>query len=206
MAGLTLHLFGPPRLARAGVPVDLERRKATALLAYLAVSGQRQGRATLAALLWPEYDEERARATVLARILVGWLEDHREEVARFDVITTTAVYVGPQAIRLWDYLRLIVDAAGRESPDWPLSPGLIAKSGPTGRFLGISAEARREIAEGELRDKLSVPEPERVAGRRILVFDDIYSEGYSLREMARVLLEAGAAEVAGLVLARRKGG
>jgi predicted amidophosphoribosyltransferase len=38
------------------------------------------------------------------------------------------------------------------------------------------------------------------------VFDDVYSEGFSLREMARVLLGAGAAEVAGLVLARRKGG
>ncbi len=153
-----------------------------------------------------KYDEERARATVLGRILVGWLEDHREELARFDVITTTAIYVGPEAIRLWDYLRLVVDAAEREGPEWPFVPGLIAKSGPTGRFLGISPEARREIAEGELRDKLSVPEPERVGGRRILVFDDIYSEGYSLREMSRVLLEAGAAEVAGLVLARRKGG
>ena len=153
-----------------------------------------------------KYHEERYRAAVLGRILVGWLEDHREKVARFDVITTTAIYVGPEAIRLWDYLRLVVDAATREGPGWPFAPGLIAKSGPTGRFLGISPAARREIAEGELRDKLSVPDPERVRGRRILVFDDVYSEGYSLREMARVLLEAGATEVAGLVLARRKGG
>ena len=101
---------------------------------------------------------------------------------------------------------MIVEAARRQGPGWPFAPGLIAKSGPTGRFLGISAQARREIAEGELRELLSVPEPERVAGRRILVMDDIYSEGYSLREMARVLLDAGATEVAGLVFARRKGG
>ncbi len=51
-----------------------------------------------------------------------------------------------------------------------------------------------------------MPRPKLVAGRRILVLDDIYSEGFSLREMARVFLGAGAAEVAGLVLARRKGG
>jgi predicted amidophosphoribosyltransferase len=72
------------------------------------------------------------------------------------------------------------------------------------RFFGISPQARREMAEGVLRAALSVPEG--VAGRRILVMDDVYSEGYSLREMARALLEAGAAEVAALVFVRCKGG
>lgn len=158
------------------------------------------------AIMSYKYEEERGWAGVLARILVGYLDDRRDEMEHYDLITTGAIHVGPNAPRLWDYLQLILDAAGREGPDWPFVPGLIDKSVPTGRFLGISPEARREIAEGELRAALSVPEPDRVAGRRILVFDDVYSEGYSLREMARVLLEAGAAEVAGLVFARRKGG
>ncbi|PWW21034.1 putative amidophosphoribosyltransferase [Geodermatophilus normandii] len=153
-----------------------------------------------------KYGEERDLGEVLGRILVGFLEDNREELAGYDLITTGAIYVGPRAHRLWDYLQVIVEAARCDGPAWPFAPGLIAKSGPTGRFLGISPEERRRIAEGELRAALSVPEPARVAGRRILVFDDVYSEGFSLREMARVLLGAGAAEVAGLVLARRKGG
>ena len=67
-------------------------------------------------------------------------------------------------------------------------------------------ETRRAIAEHSLRKALAVPRPDLVAGRRVLVLDDVYSEGFSLREMARVLVAAGAAEVAGLVLARRKGG
>jgi predicted amidophosphoribosyltransferase len=153
-----------------------------------------------------KYGEERDLADVLGRILVGFLEDNREELAGFDLITTGAIYVGPRAHRLWDYLQVIVEAARSNGPGWPFAPGLIAKSGPTGRFLGISAAERRRIAEGELRAALSVPEPEQVMGRRVLVFDDVYSEGFSLREMARVLLGAGATEVAGLVLARRKGG
>ncbi|WP_448613666.1 ComF family protein [Modestobacter sp. URMC 112] len=153
-----------------------------------------------------KYADQRGWADVLGRVLVGFLGAHGEEMRRFDVITTGAIHIGPQAPRLWDYLQLIVEAAARQGPEWPFAPGLIAKSRPTGRFLGISPQERREIAEGELRAALSVPEPERVAGRRVLVFDDIYSEGYSLREMARVLREAGAVEVAGLVLARRKGG
>ena len=57
-----------------------------------------------------------------------------------------------------------------------------------------------------LRDALAVPEPDRVAGRRVLVVDDVSSEGFSLREMAGVLHSAGATEVAGLVFARKKGG
>jgi predicted amidophosphoribosyltransferase len=153
-----------------------------------------------------KYGGERDLGQLLGRILVGFLEDNRDELAGYDLITTGAIYVGPRAHRLWDYLRVIVEAAEREGPGWAFAPGLIAKSGPTGRFLGISAAERRSIAEGDLRAALSVPEPERVAGRRILVFDDVYSEGFSLREMARVLLEAGAAEVAGLVFTRRKGG
>jgi predicted amidophosphoribosyltransferase len=153
-----------------------------------------------------KYGEDRTWAEVFGRIIVGHLDEHRELFERYDVITTGAIYVGPRAQRLWDYLSLILDAAARVGPEWPFAPGLIAKAGPTPRFLGISAEARQEIAEGELRAALSVPEPHRVAGRRVLVFDDVYSEGFSLREMARVLLEAGATEVAGLVLARRKGG
>jgi predicted amidophosphoribosyltransferase len=152
-----------------------------------------------------KYGGRRDLAPVLGRILRGYLEVNRQHLAGYHVVTTGALYIGPRAVRLWDYLQPVLEA-GLEGQHWPFVPGLIAKSGPTARFLGISAEARRQIAEGELRRLLSVPEPERVVGKRVLVFDDIYSEGFSLREMARVLRLAGAAEVAGLVLARRKGG
>ncbi len=153
-----------------------------------------------------KYDQDREWAPILGRILVGFLEQHRSDLARYDVITTGALYVGPRAKRLWDTLRLIFDAAVALAPDWPFVPDMITKSGPTGQFLGRSVETRRAIAEHSLRNALAVPRPELVAGRRVLVLDDVYSEGFSLREMARVLMSAGAAEVAGLVLARRKGG
>ena len=153
-----------------------------------------------------KYDEDRAWAPVLGRLLVGHLDEHRELFARYDLITTGALYVGPRARRLWDHLRLVLDAAQEVGPDWPFAPDLITKSGPTGQFLGRGVETRRAIAEHSLRKALAVPDPDRVAGKRVLVVDDVYSEGFSLREMARVLRLAGATEVAGLVLARKKGG
>lgn len=153
-----------------------------------------------------KYDEDKRWAVLLARLLVGYLERSRAELERYDAITTCALYVGPEANRLWDHLRLVLDEAAQLAPDWPFAPDLITKARPTGRFLGIGVEDRRRIAEGELREALEVPDPEGVRGKRVLVLDDVYSEGYSMREMARVLRRAGAAEVAGLVLARRKGG
>ena len=44
--------------------VATDTRKATALLAYLAVTGRPQRRATLAALLWPDTNEQKARGAL----------------------------------------------------------------------------------------------------------------------------------------------
>jgi len=53
---LTLRLFGAPALYQNETPLPLSRRKAMALLSYLAVTRSRHHRETLAALLWPESD------------------------------------------------------------------------------------------------------------------------------------------------------
>ena len=59
---LALFLLGPPRIELDGEPVRIQRRKAVALLAYLAVTGRSHSRDALATLLWPEYDQSSARA------------------------------------------------------------------------------------------------------------------------------------------------
>lgn len=59
-----MRLLGPPRVERDGTPVAPDTRKAIALLAYLAVTGQSQSRDRLAALLWPEADQERSRGAL----------------------------------------------------------------------------------------------------------------------------------------------
>ena len=64
MSDLEITLFGAPHFEVDGSPVELDTRKATALLAYLAVTQQRHTRDALAALLWPENDHSRARAAL----------------------------------------------------------------------------------------------------------------------------------------------
>lgn len=64
MNELRLRLFGAPELSVVGTPITFDTRKAVALLAYLAVTGRPQRRESLAALLWPESDQSRARASL----------------------------------------------------------------------------------------------------------------------------------------------
>ncbi|MGD8904712.1 MAG: AAA family ATPase, partial [Anaerolineae bacterium] len=64
MSSLALYLLGPPRVERDGKPLEVNRRKALALVAYLAVTGQSHARDSLVTLLWPEYDNSRGRAAL----------------------------------------------------------------------------------------------------------------------------------------------
>jgi predicted ATPase/DNA-binding SARP family transcriptional activator len=58
---LHIVLFGAPQIEQNGRPVALNRSKALALLAHLALSGQPQQREGLLALLWPDFDAASAR-------------------------------------------------------------------------------------------------------------------------------------------------
>ena len=62
--GIVVSVLGSPRIERDGAAVTFDTRKAIALIAYLAVTGRPQRRETLAALLWPEADETRARSAL----------------------------------------------------------------------------------------------------------------------------------------------
>ena len=61
MSRLNLFFLGPPRIETDGAPIKMDNRKTTALLAYLAVTGERHRRDSLLNLLWPDYDQTRAR-------------------------------------------------------------------------------------------------------------------------------------------------
>jgi class 3 adenylate cyclase/DNA-binding SARP family transcriptional activator len=65
---LYLYLLGAPRIEGEGAPIQVDTRKATALLAYLAVHRERHQRDALATFLWPEYDRTHGR-TALRRTL-----------------------------------------------------------------------------------------------------------------------------------------
>jgi DNA-binding SARP family transcriptional activator len=64
MHDLKLFLFGTPRLEYQGKAVTVERRKALALAAWLALQERPQSRDAVAALLWRDHDQEHARTSL----------------------------------------------------------------------------------------------------------------------------------------------
>jgi DNA-binding SARP family transcriptional activator/predicted ATPase len=87
MDALHISALGPPQISLNGQGVGIRRRKAVALLVYLAVEGQSQSREFLSGLFWPEFEQSKAYA-YLRRTLweikhvlgEGWLEADREHV------------------------------------------------------------------------------------------------------------------------------
>ena len=68
MPSLELYAFGPPRIEADSEIVNVERRKALALIVYLVTTRNRFSREALATLLWPEKERGRARGA-LRRLL-----------------------------------------------------------------------------------------------------------------------------------------
>lgn len=88
MSELKLRLFGEPQLEYAGQVLNIDRRKAFALLAYLVFAKHRQRRDVIAALLWPDQDQEHASAALrstlssLTTLAPGnWLDKERTTLA-----------------------------------------------------------------------------------------------------------------------------
>lgn len=145
-------------------------------------------------------------ATILARILVGYLEEHHRLFQRFDLIVANPTFVGP-AGRDWDHIRPILRQASILSPVWPFDIGdtpAVEKTLATRSMMGKSWRERKEIVDAELIPALRVPDPQRIKGKRLLIFDDIFTSGLTLHSVAGCLLEDGdAASISSITLARQ---
>ncbi len=102
MTELKLFLFGTPRLEYRDQAIPVNRRKALALAAYLALAEQPQSRDAVAALLWPDLDQARARAALRSTlpaltspIPVSWLEADRSTL----VVQHEAIWIDVDAFR-----------------------------------------------------------------------------------------------------------
>ncbi len=88
MPELVICSLGPLSIEYQGSALNVDTRKASALLIYLAIEAQPRSRDAIATLLWPEYDQTRARAalrrtlSVLHKALGGhYLSIERERLA-----------------------------------------------------------------------------------------------------------------------------
>ena len=140
MADLDLALLGPPVISRDGAPVSFDTRKATAVLALLAVQRHELSRERLAALLWPDADAVRARASLRRTLSVT-----AAAAGPGLLVTRTAVALDPARVRVdVTEFEALAGRSGRGpagprgrgctgTTSWPASPCATARSSTTGR-------------------------------------------------------------------------
>lgn len=139
---------------------------------------------------------------VLARLVAGWLTAHHSWVEDFDLVVPVPTYLGPGARRRWDPVgRVAAEVATVGGGAWEVTAAVV-KVAETPAMAGASQRERTAIAEGPLRRSLVLADRAAVGGRRVLVLDDVVTDGATLREVALLLRQGGATEVAGLAVTR----
>jgi DNA-binding SARP family transcriptional activator len=99
MEKLEMRFLGAPQVNRQDKPVEVDTRKAIALLAYLVVTEETHTRDALATLLWPELDQSHSRAALrrtlsaLKNAIGATYLDIDREFVRFDFNTSVWIDV-----------------------------------------------------------------------------------------------------------------
>lgn len=95
---------------------------------------------------------------------------------------------------------LLLARAIAEQANAPLDPDLLIRQRATPRTKGLSRAARRRNAEGAFR--VAEGGRSRIAGRDVILVDDVMTSGATASAAAGALKRAGAARVTVLVYAR----
>lgn len=153
------------------------------------------------------YESARGWRVVFARVLVGFLDDSFRIFRPFDLVAASPTFLADDEARHYDHTREVILAAHEEAEGrWPFDveqQPTIVKTRGTPRMVGLSWKERKTVAEEELRPALYVPDPARVRNKGVLVYDDVFTDGFTLNEVARCLRRVGARTVCGVTLTRQ---
>jgi len=171
--------LAPPDFTRAVAfaPYDSELRELLHLLKF-------EGRRALA-------------EDVLGRWLANAVLKLRDQAANDLAVIPVPLFAARQRQRGFNQAALLAISALRSlkklAPAWSLAyePKALARIKDTHSLFTLAPHQRR----AGLRGAFKVAEPSAVAGREILLIDDIMTTGATARECARTLIRAGAEKV-----------
>lgn len=160
-----------------------------------AVLRYREGGIARAAILLAKHGGRLSMLRHLANLLAEEAPEHLA-VAAWDGLVPVPLHWGRRLRRGFNQAEILARGMGRRHR-LPVLPGALRRVRPTPPQQG-DADARR----ANVRDAFAAPDKAAVAGRHLLLVDDVFTTGATANACARVLLAAGADAVGILTLAR----
>lgn len=145
-----------------------------------------------------KFRRRKGYANVLGPLCAQALHDHMAD-QDFDFISWPPLSPGGLKKRTFDQSRLLAHAVAQSRG--AVETPLFQKRQTTQQSTLRDPAARRANVLGAF----SLLDPDQVAGKTVLLVDDVVTSGATLSECARVLLTAGAKEVRAVTLASAKG-
>ena len=142
-----------------------------------------------------KYSGVRPAANVLGRMLAETLESLEPSLGNSAVLLIPVpLSNNKRRQRGFNQAELIARAALKTLPPsdhFQLASNILMRVRDTQSQIGLTSHQRRE----NLRGAFLVPRKQDVAGREVVVIDDVYTTGTTVSQCARVLTRAGASRV-----------
>ena len=136
-----------------------------------------------------KYNSERWLAKPLAEWMTPLREDPRLQGVTVDLLIPVPLHPLRERERGYNQAALLADALGKS---WQIPVAAALQ-----RNIATETQTRfdRKQRMKNLRGAFRVSKPERIAGKTILLVDDVFTTGSTLDECARTLLDAGSSAV-----------
>jgi ComF family protein len=142
-----------------------------------------------------KYEQVRPAARVLGRMLAEVAAGLALSFGEAEVLLVPVpLHVGKVRRRGFNQSDLIAREALKFKPAGDrlaLAPAVMERCRETQSQIGLTRHQRRE----NMRGAFAVAQPEAIAGREILLVDDVFTTGTTVSECARVLRRAGASKI-----------
>jgi len=148
-------------------------------------------------ILLYKYRKLKVLSVPLAEFILKKLNQEEDLWWGVEVLIPVPLHPNREKERGFNQAELLA-AAIADKKDLPLMTGVLIKTKNTLPQTSLAASERFRNAAGMYK----VAEPEKIVGKIVLLVDDVYTTGATVRECSRILLGAGAKDVRALTLAQ----